>query len=301
MLAPELRRIADAVGTIHVDTQQRTEAINAAQESQRRQKDIAPLWIENIVTKYEQVERDKATADERHYRVQNSLKRATWCAFFAASFYGAVAVFQWWTMHTTYQEIQKQTAAAQCAARAATDAAKTAKESLVSVQRAFVFLPLADKGYTGDLVGPQHSIAELPFVLENSGTTPTRNLRFHFNRRFSPSPLPKNFAFPDEWSPHEDKKGTPSILGPKGTIEASYEYIPVADVIKITMNQGYFYVWGWVTYNDIFIGTDQHLTRFCIEVDPRGQPFVSGAQTQFKIAKKYCDRNNCYDDECKNQ
>ena len=165
MLAPELRRIADAVGTIHVDTQQRTEAINAAQESQRRQKDIAPLWIENIVTKYEQVERDKATADERHYRVQNSLKRATWCAFFAASFYGAVAVFQWWTMHTTYQEIQKQTAAAQCAARAATDAAKTAKESLVSVQRAFVFLPLADKGYTGDLVGPQHSIAELPFVL----------------------------------------------------------------------------------------------------------------------------------------
>ncbi len=293
-VAGQLRKIDQ---TIQGYSASRREADRARQEEERPTPEVRAILNapEGIQTRQS---REDAEQERRYQRrnltVQWFLWVSTTLAFAAAAVYAYVA-------HSTLAEIQRQTKAVECAANAATDAAKTAKESLVSVQRAFVFLPLEDKGYPADIVGPQRSIMEVPIVLENSGTTPTRNLRFHINRRLSPNTLPRTFTFPDEWSPHEDRRGIPAILGPKSTFEASYEHIPVADIFKITTNQAHFYVWGWATYDDVFVGeTKQHLTRLCAEVAPRDQPFFSGTQSQFKVALKYCNQNNCYDDECKN-
>jgi hypothetical protein len=77
--------------------QQQTEAIRASDERQKQDREIQPVWLNPVLAKYDQSERDKKTNDDRHYRVQNSIRWATWCAFIAASIYGAITYRQWKT------------------------------------------------------------------------------------------------------------------------------------------------------------------------------------------------------------
>ena len=77
---------------------------------------------------------------------------------------------------------------------------KINREALEAVQRAFVFLSLQSKDVAPDILGADKSILEFPVVLENSGATPTKNLRYHVNRRLIQQPLPQDFDFPDEWT-----------------------------------------------------------------------------------------------------
>lgn len=135
LLIPELRRIADAVGVLHADAQQQIKAANAAQERHHKQQEIAPLWLNDVIAKYEETEGNKAANDNRHYRVQNSIRWATWCAFIAASVYGGIAALQLRTMRTTYKEIERQTKAAQNAAYATCLNAQAAQETFIQIQR----------------------------------------------------------------------------------------------------------------------------------------------------------------------
>jgi hypothetical protein len=62
----------------------------------------------------------------------------------------------------------------------------------------------------------------------------------------------------------------------------------------------HLYLWGWVTYRDIFKDTLSHITRFCHEViDVRGDPM--NVQGGIEIVFSLCPRHNCTDDECNNQ
>ena len=134
LLIPELRRIADAIGVLHADAQQQIKAANTAQERQQKQQEIAPLWLNDVIAKYEETEGNKAANDNRHYRVQNSIRWATWCAFIAASVYGGIAALQLRTMRTTYWEIERQTKAAQNAAYATCLNAQAVQETFIQMQ-----------------------------------------------------------------------------------------------------------------------------------------------------------------------
>jgi hypothetical protein len=62
----------------------------------------------------------------------------TWLAFAAAAIYAGIAAKQKLIMDSTYQEVQKQTAAAQCAARAAQEAVRQAHDQFVQDQRPYM-------------------------------------------------------------------------------------------------------------------------------------------------------------------
>jgi hypothetical protein len=87
----ELRKLAEL---LHSDLKEHTEAVHAAKKSSEDQRNIQPIWLEPILAKYQEPTGNQKASDERHYRVQNSIRWATWCAFIAASVYGAIAAVQ---------------------------------------------------------------------------------------------------------------------------------------------------------------------------------------------------------------
>jgi hypothetical protein len=89
-----------------VAIQKEISAIRTEQERQSQQYHIQPLWLDPILTERKQSEANTTSSNDRHYRVQNSLKRATWCAFIAATVYAGIAGYQ-------LSEIHQQTAIAE--------------------------------------------------------------------------------------------------------------------------------------------------------------------------------------------
>jgi hypothetical protein len=98
-----------------------------------------------------------------------------------------------------------------------------------------------------------------PAIL-NAGQTPAKNVGYRAAAGILPVPLPTDFTFP-----LKDQVVGAATLGPhqhfimNATVEDFYDDADVFD-IKTGKDRA-LYVWGIVTYQDIF-GTDQH-TKFC--------------------------------------
>ena len=60
------------------------------------------------------------------------------------------------------------------------------------------------------------------------------------------------------------------------------------------------YVWGWVTYNDVFKGTPKHLSEFCDEMTDLtvSNEDATSPSAQFNWKLAICKTHNCYDEEC---
>jgi hypothetical protein len=194
------------------------------------------------------------------------------------------------------QQTITQTLASIEAANAAKSAAKIARDSLVSVQRAFLspqskIVPVyADDKNT--LAGLNISV-----VWSNSGTTPTRSTTQHFNGAiYGPEGLPKDFDFSDIWSSGIPKSNINVYVGPKDQDESSPEFIPGALVEAIIERKRRFFFWGWSRYYDVFPGTKEHITKFCYELTLEKPP-----SSTLLYQSVRCEKNNCWDKECKTQ
>jgi hypothetical protein len=97
-----LRGIRDSLIAI----QEEIRSIRNQQERQGEQYDIRPVWLDPIITAHQKAETYRTTNDNRQYRVQNSLRWATWLAFIAAAAYAGISRYQ-------LGEVQKQTAIAE--------------------------------------------------------------------------------------------------------------------------------------------------------------------------------------------
>src|ERR1700720_2033720 len=89
-----LSHLLSGVDTIHRDNEQRAEAIHLANERNNQQDQVWKERFENVLSKYEKSETDRATNDARHHSVQNSIRWATWFAVIAASIYGFISYLQ---------------------------------------------------------------------------------------------------------------------------------------------------------------------------------------------------------------
>jgi hypothetical protein len=101
---------------------------------------------------------DKTAADTRNKKQESQQDKIIFWArltFFAAAAYGAVAFWQGLLMRHTYTEIQRQTIAAQCTAKAAQEQATLMRQELVTVAGAVVTLNIG---------AFNRSESELPFV-----------------------------------------------------------------------------------------------------------------------------------------
>ena len=96
--------------------------------------------------------------------------------------------------------------------------------------------------------------------LVNSGHTPARKVSYRIGADVLPVPIPKDFGFP---LPQEDKGESYMGPGQEATMFAIVDdYIDEVDVPNVKHAQGRaLYVWGVVTYKDVF--GKNHRTNFC--------------------------------------
>jgi hypothetical protein len=161
------------------------------------------------------------------------------------------------------------------------------KETIKSgqnTQRAFVFV----KHFEVIAIISPKSIIIIP-TWENSGDTPTRNMRNHVNFQYFDNDMPSDFNFPD----YDGEEETPVLIGPHASMPASPLAIPPDCYGKLVKGTGHLYIWGWAEYNDVFDDTIRHRTEFCNEV------LISETEdhkvaTRFRLYKLY----NGADGEC---
>jgi hypothetical protein len=99
-------------------------------------------------------------------------------------------------------------------------------------------------------------------LLVNTGRTPARNITFKARAAILPVPLPQGINLPD--APDEGIGG--SILGPQQNanlfaIVDGFCADKEVDSIKYAKGDKGLYVWGRVTYEDVF--GENHFTLFC--------------------------------------
>ena len=197
--------------------------------------------------------------------------------------------------------VKKTLAQSQVATDASNAQSKTALDATISQnrldQRAFINFgkvmqdnPIIIPGHT-DVQG-----WEFRPHIGNSGDTPTRNARTHASFRYLPTILPADFTFSDIGQEGPD---TPFMLGPKEDATGPNLTVPFAVMEDVKAKTIHLYVYGWLTYQDIFPKTPMHISMFCMELaDIRGQ-LVPGTGYQFLWT--LCPRHNCGDDECRGE
>jgi len=171
---------------------------------------------------------------------------------------------------------------------------KTAHETLVTVQRAFVFVKQMDSAVT--MEGSNTLRGHNTPVWENSGNTPTKNLLIEGFCLLSKASVDNPFG---------DPQSTPAaggdlrlLLGPKLTISGQDCGLR-ADLIEDVARGGqHFYQWGYATYDDLF--RSRHRTEFFVEItNPR--LVTSNNLVTFSRENVPCKKHNCADDDCPSQ
>ena len=97
--------------------------------------------------------------------------------------------------------------------------------------------------------------------LNNAGQTPAHKMTYWATAKIMPYPLPDNFDFPTP----KNAALRPMFLGPHQGVELNAivgDFIPDDEVVDVKAGMTRrVYIWGIVTYTDIF--DTKHSTKFC--------------------------------------
>jgi hypothetical protein len=179
-------------------------------------------------------------------------------------------------------------------ARAAKDSAEIARLTMIVRDRAYVY---------------HHDVLWLSHLSErtghyfwgirprwiNSGNTPTRNLGVRIFYELRDAPLPENFEFSSE------RGDIPIIIAPHAIVASQFYAISPEDLILIQHRKKFFYIYGTAAYRDIFPGTPERVTKFCVRaIDVTGDPHKAWDQetNPLEIIFRFYHRHNCADDGC---
>jgi hypothetical protein len=143
----------------------------------------------------------------------------------------------------------------------------------------------------------------LPY--ENFGATPARDVISHISYdTFLPfdGDLPSDFSF----APVGEPGAGGGLIGPKGRI--------VSDLLEIESNlldaaashQTRLFVFGYVSYRDVFEGAPERRTEFCYELDRvLGDPYLIPSSSDDEGAIffhfRLCGRYNRIDEDCEKE
>jgi hypothetical protein len=198
--------------------------------------------------------------------------------FITGAFYTVFAGLQWCA--------NKQ------AADAATNAASTAKEALVSVQRAYVNFSTAIEP-RGFIVNGKVTSWEFTVPFENSGDTPTKGMTMRIHLHLSKDKIPEDFTYPTA-----EGRDPLIALGPKGKTGTGPVGGVTSEALKnVQAGKEHLYIYGWSKYMDVFDSTPEHITKFCYELTEwGGSPFSTQNHPTFW---SMCPHHNCTDEDCK--
>lgn len=169
------------------------------------------------------------------------------------------------------------------------------KESTRNATRAYVYVDTLKSNRAlssnGDLIGCSVSL-----VWKNFGSTPAIGARSSmFCCEWHSPYFPPWFPFPEMPSLWGPGSGEPNHIPQGGTIPvASFMVIPLDHVEEIAKGWRRVFVWGEVSYEDIYGG--QHRTRFCYRSSGAG--YEGGDKAKPIIQFNLYESNNCVDEQC---
>ena len=173
--------------------------------------------------------------------------------------------------------------------------ANLANENNVVTQRAFINLQNSIQGNRMIRAGRVIGIA-FRVIAENSGTTPAQDVVGIVNIKAFLPEMPSNFDFKEL----AESETTRSIIGPRASVGYRVS-IPLDDILTVVQQKQRLYMWGWVTYRDIFPETPLRLMEFCreiINVTIDG-PSPADPRSNFRWGNSVCSvPHNCYDEDC---
>lgn len=201
----------------------------------------------------------------------------TFLLVIVGSFQVGLFVWQLKLIRESLDDAKVAADAAQNAATAAQQSANIARDTLITTERAFVFLEDFD---VDPVYAPRGQGVEIvSFVIRpawrNNGTTPTRNMKIIVNWTPWAGDLPDGFGY----AYGESVAPTSMFLGPRAREWSDPIKIPGNEATLALKGVQNIYVWGRVEYNDIFDKTRLHFTKWCYRlVFTRPSPTP---QTQF--------------------
>jgi hypothetical protein len=164
------------------------------------------------------------------------------------------------------------------------------ERTLIFSERAFVYAKEAF--FIGGRSKPNQSRPDNPayvaITFENTGNTPARNLVVDISTCAIVGELPQDFSYPS----FAKSPGFPGLIGPRA---GSQSVLLLHDGIlgEIFSRKRNFFVWGTVTYDDIF-GASRR-TQFCFRYNGY---VLRNDGTIEKTIFGPGERHNCDDENC---
>ena len=179
-----LHTIALDLEKLSQSIEKHAKTIHAASERDEQENKVNKVRLDNISAQDEHAERDRKTKEERQYRVQNSIRKATWSAFIAASIYAGIAALQW------------------CATR---DANQLAKKALSVQTRPWIGIEVGADDIRATLDEhrpPKFFSAKVHYRIHNYGSSPALRVA----HSFVPAPDTGPARYPNEFACGEAKR-----------------------------------------------------------------------------------------------
>jgi hypothetical protein len=170
---------------------------------------------------------------------------------------------------------------------AAKDSTDIARTSLISTQRAYVRVVNFPWLWRADYDRPGKFFYDITPIIENGGNTQTVDAKINVNSALRDDPLPEGFDFPFVHDPGF------TLIGAHQSVGASNAVILDDDLLLVQGGTKYFYIWGAITYRDVFPNTPERVTEFSSQIsrvmgnplDPQepGNPKGTTLEIYFRI------------------
>ncbi len=207
---------------------------------------------------------------------------------------GILAAQQWHGLQGMVNAGRRQATALEAQLAALRQANQINREGLVASNRAYVVFRGLNLSGSINNADPSQSRFSINPVWENVGNTPTRDMTIYTN----PAKEIKRPLL--EMSMPKTPNISPGMLAPHATGMGSSSYVTGDQLLAIRDGKLKMYMWGWAHYRDVFSGTPERQSRFCIIVSTfQGDPNVPGeASVSGPPCGQYGDNYECSDSEC---
>jgi hypothetical protein len=257
---------------------------------------LRPAPKSDAEVRREQEERSEKAANERGLTV------ATWILafakvllFMAVAVQAALFIWQLLLIDESLRDAKTSAHAAMDSAKATQESVEVSKLSMIAGSRAYVnYYGCRWISHKVDSEGTLFWRIRPRWI--NKGNTPARAVATYAHYELLDKPLDDSYQFVPA------STLTPSaMIAPDGVIESGPRNFLGSELLSVKQRTKYLYIWGVATYRDVFPGTDEYITKFCVfATDIFGNPTLPWDENTnpFDIALANYHRHNCMDEDC---
>jgi hypothetical protein len=185
---------------------------------------------------------------------------------------------------------------ANIAAIAARNNAETAKTAMIASQRAYVHYG-GCRWISHKDINDGHIFWRMRPQWVNRGNTPTRQLRVYVHYEFRDSELPPDYPFTQDATIMLH----PATIAPSMSIESGFRDIAGKDLVAVSKQEKFYYIWGVARYRGVFSDTPEYVTKFCVQATAiMGNPMKlwNAQNNAVEVMFTSHPRHNCSDEDC---